>query len=553
MLGVIRRARKAAEVPVGRTESARAFNRARELAKIADLQRDLARMRDEANQIIERQVGAHARQGTRRADKLARDAGLVRDDAPILGALTGAESARAAVISRSKQHDLGKALGSISAPNGIVGRAIRKSNALGLDQAKLRRVLAGGALDGVPAAALKAVRDLYAKLGDGKVIEVVNKHGVVMTFEVDHYAGLVYRTAMAEATNTAEIERLVARQAYYVKIIGSNSVHFCTAYVGKVYYIGPGEDPLGHFPRIDTLPRGGAPFHPNCSKRYVPFNPATATPAQVDAAKPTPETKRLAGIDEAEAQQRFAVQQAAKPKPTEAPSSAAAPTSVTDDEPVTVIKKTGPIVGEIIPPPAEPLIRVTRPAVVSGRSPVVALVDAAGRPIVQVDVDRPSTVESIVRVVDRVRARGLPVPPLFNDAPEIFEETYPGYSDSVAAAYVGDEVDINSRSPLWKNMPAVIVEQHRIGRWSSADPDHTLLNEAAHHVHRVALGNFSRFQAYSRVQLPPSMIASIATEVSSYALIDAQEFVAETLAALLAGRSFSQPIMKLYYSYGGVW
>ena len=334
MQAAIARAQRAADVPAGRTEKAQAFNRARELAKIADLQRDLARINAEANQIVDRQVGAHARQGARRADQLARDAGLVRDDAPILGALTGAESARAAVISRSKQTDVTKAINSISSPNGVVGRAIRQSNALGLNQAKLRRVLAGGALDGSPAAALKAVRDLYRSIGDGKVVEVVNKHGVVMEFDADHYAGLVYRTAMAEATNTAEVERLVARQAYYVKIIGSNSIHFCTAYVGKVYYIGPGEDPLG-YPRIDTLPRGGAPFHPNCSKRYVPFNPATATPAQIESAKPSDETRRLAGIDEAEAQQRFEVQRAKEAKQL---TTVAGPPR---EEPAVAEKKTG--------------------------------------------------------------------------------------------------------------------------------------------------------------------------------------------------------------------
>jgi hypothetical protein len=158
---------------------------------------------------------------------------------------------------------------------------------VGLDKADIKTLLARGTIDGVPVATQKILRDKCQAVADadGK-LWVINKNGDPMAFDPKKYADIVYQTANAEAVNIATLETLAAKSIFYVRIIGSNSQRFCTNFRHKVYYTGPGDDPAGLYPHIRLLPRGGAPFHVQCTKRYIAFIPRLATEKQTQKSKP---------------------------------------------------------------------------------------------------------------------------------------------------------------------------------------------------------------------------------------------------------------------------
>jgi hypothetical protein len=54
-----------------------------------------------------------------------------------------------------------------------------------------------------------------------------------------------------------------------------------------------------------VLPRGGAPFHPRCTKRYVAFNEKLASAAELEKSKPDAQSTALSGQSSAEAQRTF--------------------------------------------------------------------------------------------------------------------------------------------------------------------------------------------------------------------------------------------------------
>lgn len=96
------------------------------------------------------------------------------------------------------------------------------------------------------------------------------------------YAQAVARTRSAEAANDAAIERMDEHGIEAATIQGSNSANFCTAFVGLVVGLrGPFTINGVTYPAASDLPEGGAPFHPNCSKGYAPFDPELSSPGRV--------------------------------------------------------------------------------------------------------------------------------------------------------------------------------------------------------------------------------------------------------------------------------
>lgn len=104
-------------------------------------------------------------------------------------------------------------------------------------------------------------------------------------------------------TNIATLTRLRARNIDLVVVLGSTSPRFCTAFRGKVFSIS-GTHP--RWPALSTLPRGGAPFHPRCTKRYAAFVEEAATPDELARAVLGPAGRELLGKPPGEAQKAFA-------------------------------------------------------------------------------------------------------------------------------------------------------------------------------------------------------------------------------------------------------
>lgn len=141
----------------------------------------------------------------------------------------------------------------------------------------VNRALAQGLISGDPRAAERQVRQLVA----GRVIDqaagdtyrkIGNRQVQVggWTGSARAYAATVVRTRTREATVGGRHDRLQAAGLDLVQITGRVSGNFCTRYLGLVCSLGAGSD---EHPALASLPGGGPPFHPNCSKGTAAFIP----------------------------------------------------------------------------------------------------------------------------------------------------------------------------------------------------------------------------------------------------------------------------------------
>ncbi|MBC8107733.1 MAG: hypothetical protein H7Z14_14165 [Anaerolineae bacterium] len=283
--------------PPGGTESARAFASSRAAAQLAEINRELDQLKVVAVRVGNAEIERKYREGLIAAEKMAKDAGVRRAGSAVAGTFSRVDRRQAEVLSRDVATNLIKAIDSIKR---VTGRVVRQTQALGLNDKKVNRIIAGGTIEGMPADTLRKLRKETRRIANGGFVETVNKTtGVVTRHRPDDYADLVYQTKTREATRIATAERLSERGIDLVKIIGSNSVNFCTHFVGKVYSI---SGKSTEYPALSSLPGGGPPFHPRCSKTIVAFILLLATPKQIDDSKQTAATRELSGKTAAEAQ-----------------------------------------------------------------------------------------------------------------------------------------------------------------------------------------------------------------------------------------------------------
>lgn len=143
-------------------------------------------------------------------------------------------------------------------------------------EAKVNSAIARGLITGNATIADRAIRELFAEDSDDvkRVRKLGNKQIVVgkATMSVRQYAATVTRTRMKEATVEGRHRRLTSRGMNLVQITGRNSRNFCTAFLGLVCSIGPAPEVPGlSIVPLSSLPGGGPPFHPNCSKGTSPY------------------------------------------------------------------------------------------------------------------------------------------------------------------------------------------------------------------------------------------------------------------------------------------
>jgi hypothetical protein len=283
--------------PGGRTDKSRGYNASRAALQLALLRRRIRELGATAAQVLGRDVRDRYRAGLINAERQARDAG-VKTAGPITGAFTGADTARAEVLIRDGASDLvNKGVNSMVA---YADRAARQVHAVGLNDAEVNRLVAGGTIEGRPDQTIRQVRELVQRVATKGMVEVINpRTGLVTVHKADDYAELVFNCKGKEAFNVATVRRLADRGIDLVRIIGSLSPRFCTTFRGKVYSIS-GTHPL--YPPLASLPGGGPPFHPRCTKSVVAFVPELATEQQLAEAMPTPAAAALAGKSAAEAQ-----------------------------------------------------------------------------------------------------------------------------------------------------------------------------------------------------------------------------------------------------------
>jgi len=106
---------------------------------------------------------------------------------------------------------------------------------------------------------LKKIREeLLEKAIDGKYIQIINKNGDTMTFDLKYYAEMVARTKLQEASTSAVINTALTYGADLVQVSAHNTeTEYDAWFEGKIFSLS-GNDP--DFELAPDLP----PFHPNC-------------------------------------------------------------------------------------------------------------------------------------------------------------------------------------------------------------------------------------------------------------------------------------------------
>jgi hypothetical protein len=106
---------------------------------------------------------------------------------------------------------------------------------------------------------------------------------------------------------------------------------------------------------------------------------------------------------------------------------------------------------------------------------------------------------------------------------------------------------LNPQATYWSNPAAEVLQEYQAQRWSSDDPNHAIWHELGHLMFfRQASTVYWKNPLLDPLEIP------IAAQVSQYATQSLREFIAETFAALLAGRNMPANVLSLYQQHGGV-
>ncbi|QOV90898.1 phage portal protein [Humisphaera borealis] len=202
------------------------------------------------------------------------------------------------ILARDIATDLDKANGALKEQADFI---VTQTSQRAIDESKLNRILAGGIIEGEPEAAIRELRDaLKAAIGDQ--ISIPTRNGGTMQFDTAHYARLVAVTKTREVMEKARHNRFQQSGIDLVRVVGTFSGNFCTAYLGMVFSLSGGDST---YPSIDRLPRGGPPFHPFCGKSTRAFIPELASAKDLAEAAGLADASKLLGVSGAEAQRRF--------------------------------------------------------------------------------------------------------------------------------------------------------------------------------------------------------------------------------------------------------
>lgn len=308
--------------PPGKSANAQAFNQARASAQLAQIQSILAGLRKDASLWIGENLPIAMADGIRRAEKQAVEAGVRQGDKltrgqgdkgkdlsvslspglPVSVSLHGSfeliDHRTVSVFARDIYSDLSKATDAMAQR---ASKLLRETRQIGLAESDINRILAGGVIEGKPIQAIAQLRDELKKI-HGNEVPIPTKNGGVINLDAGKYAELVVRTKTRQANTIARHERLEGLGLDLVSVVGRISKYFCTGYLGQVFSIsGRSSD----YPALSSLPGGGPPFHPNCSKSTRPFVAALASAAQLKQAGGWADGEKLQNVDAAEAQRRF--------------------------------------------------------------------------------------------------------------------------------------------------------------------------------------------------------------------------------------------------------
>lgn len=501
-----RRMRELIIPPPGSSDSARQWNQARAASILAQVDRELAALKKKTAQWTGTMLTGAVKQGVEAADLQADQAGVRPPESPLRGSFHVVDSKAVEVVARDTLADLNSATDSMRRQT---SDALGRMAAEGVTNKEVNDILTGGVIEGKPTA---AIRDLREKLKTvhGNKVTITDRNGSPMEFDAGYYAKMVAVTKTRQATVKARHERLRERGIDLVKITGKISKNFCTAYVGKVFSIS-GAHP--EYPPLSSLPGGGPPFHPNCSKGTAPFIEALADPQKLADAKPDPDTRSMLNEQNRSALQKKyeALKLGAKVQDRRRRSHTDAGKRVmtrSDDEPArqeSILRQWGAEEVEL-----------------NGHSEV-------GEPIVR-------GMQKVVSAGGTVPRRIIVDRRLFKKPGETrINRDHIGFYDPET-----DEMAFNPDWHGWRDRRKTMRQLHGDDTLASSHHLHPIFHEAAH-AHAAA-----RSVNWDKRPLTKTQVA-VARKVSLYATTSRDEFIAEVRAARMAGVRFDQDVMTLWH------
>ena len=259
------RARQIILHPPGKTAGTQSWQRARSAQSLVDLQKLLNAIDEKAAAQIGKGISKAVSTGIRQANAQLAKAGLLSRKNALMGSFGIIDSAAIGLIAKNTAKDV---LGVSSSIEKMTGRVLKKIQEYGLGEAEINRIIAGGMIDGAPRQAIATLRKDLERVNKGKMVEVINKNGEPMYFQSDEYSRMVYVTKTSEASTKSQHMRFQQEDIDLVQIIGNQTKYFCSEYLGSVYSLSGDSK---RYPALSSLPGGGPPFHPNCSKSTIAF------------------------------------------------------------------------------------------------------------------------------------------------------------------------------------------------------------------------------------------------------------------------------------------
>jgi hypothetical protein len=239
-----------------------------------------------------------ARDGIARANMQAAEVGVQPSGSAVEGSFNLFDSGAIRIIAAQMVEDLGKAQASLK---GRADRLIRATAQEKLSESEIHKIIAGGIIEGKPAETIRQLRKALEAV-HGEKVQIIDKNGSPMELDSGDYAEMVVRTQTRDVLETARHERLQSVGLDLVSVVGKASRNFCSSFLRQVFSL---SGTSAKYPALASLPGGGPPFHPNCSKSTRPFVEELATEKQLRLADGLDDARKLIGMDTAQAQRAF--------------------------------------------------------------------------------------------------------------------------------------------------------------------------------------------------------------------------------------------------------
>lgn len=283
--------------PSGRTTGSQQWRSAAALQRLGDVDKIIQHLKQETAEFVSAAVPAAARAGANAArndvrrineSSVLRVVGRSQAEESTVGTFNVSNHDAVRVIARDMAGDLTKATDSMGATS---KRLLRQTSQAKLSEDDIDELIAGRLLGGDRAETNSLLRDALVRAHNGNLVEVTDRNGDVRHYRAGPYAKMVVRTKTAEAITQGNILQYQREGIDLIVIDGRVSENPCTEFLGKVYSIA-GDHPK--YPALNSLPGGGPPFHPNCSKGIAAFIEELSNETQQAAAEPEPETAQIA-------------------------------------------------------------------------------------------------------------------------------------------------------------------------------------------------------------------------------------------------------------------